>query len=62
MPNGKLPNVGEIIKQPELAKTLEIIASSGQEGFYSSFFTETMVQEARQDGSIWLEEDFENYS
>ena len=62
MPNGKLPNVGEIIKQPELGKTLEIIASSGQEGFYNSFFTETMVQEARQDGSIWLEEDFENYS
>ena len=62
MPNGKLPDVGKIIKQPELANTLEIIASKGKEGFYSSFFTETMVEEARQDGSIWLANDFKNYS
>ena len=62
MPNGKLPDVGKIIKQPELANTLEIIASKGKEGFYSSFFTETMVEEARQDGSIWLADDFKNYS
>ena len=62
MPNDQLPEVGQLIKQPELAKTLEIIASTGHDGFYSSFFTQKMINEARQDGSIWLADDFKNYS
>jgi len=62
MPNDQLPEVGQLITQPELAKTLEIIASNGHDGFYSSFFTQKMVDEARQDGSIWLADDFKNYS
>ena len=62
MPNGQPPEVGQLIKQPELAKTLEILASNGHDGFYSSFFTQTMIDEARQDGSIWRTDDFKNYS
>ena len=62
MPNGQPPEVGQLIKQPELAKTLEILASNGHDGFYSSFFTQTMIDEAREDGSIWLTDDFKNYS
>ena len=62
MPNDQLPEVGQLIKQPELAKTLEIIASNGHDGFYSSSFTQKMIDEARQDGSIWLADDFKNYS
>ena len=62
MPNDQLPEVGQLIKQPELAKTLEIIASNGHDSFYSSFFTQKMIDEARQDGSIWLADDFKNYS
>ena len=62
MPNDQLPEVGQLIKQPELAKTLEIIASNGHDGFYRSFFTQKMIDEARQDGSIWLADDFKNYS
>ena len=62
MPNDQLPEVGQLIKQPELAKTLEIIASNGHDGFYSSFFTQKMIDEAKQDGSIWLADDFKNYS
>ena len=62
MPNDQLPEVGQLIKQPELAKTLEIIASNGHDGFYKSFFTQKMIDEARQDGSIWLADDFKNYS
>ncbi|MED6343628.1 MAG: gamma-glutamyltransferase [Pseudomonadota bacterium] len=62
MPNDQLPEVGQILKQPELAKTLEIIASNGHDGFYKSFFTQKMIDEARKDGSIWLADDFKNYS
>ena len=38
MPNDQLPEVGQLIKQPELAKTLEIIASNGHDGFYKLLY------------------------
>ena len=62
MPNDKAPIIGQIIRQPELAKTLEILASSGHAGFYDSFFTKAMVEESQRDGSIWEIEDFKSYS
>lgn len=62
MPNGKLPIVGQTIKQPELSKTLETLATLGHEGFYNSALTKTMVEEAKKDGSIWNMEDFKSYS
>ena len=60
--NNKLPEVGQLIKQPELANTLRLIASKGHKGFYDSEFTKTMVEEANRDGSIWHINDFKNYS
>ena len=62
LPNDKAPIIGQIIRQPELAKTLEILASSGHAGFYDSFFTKAMVEESQRDGSIWEIEDFKSYS
>ncbi|SVA88474.1 uncharacterized protein METZ01_LOCUS141328 [marine metagenome] len=60
--NNELPEVGQLIKQPELANTLRLIASQGHKGFYDSEFTKIMVKEARKDGSIWHVDDFKNYS
>ena len=60
--NNNLLEVGQLIKQPELANTLRLIASQGHKGFYDSEFTKTMVQEAKKDGSIWHINDFKNYS
>jgi|TARA_B100000959_G_C14988765_1_gene626777 gamma-glutamyltranspeptidase/glutathione hydrolase len=62
MPNGKPLVVGQIIRQPELAKTLGVLASSGHMGFYDSFFTQNMVEESKRDGSIWQLDDFKSYS
>ncbi len=61
-PNNDLPEVGQLIKQPELASTLRLIASQGHEGFYNSDFTKTMVEEANRDGSIWHVDDFKSYA
>jgi len=58
----ELPEVGQLIKQPELANTLRLIASQGHNGFYGSEFTKIMVEEANRDGSIWHINDFKNYS
>lgn len=60
--NNNLLEIGQLIKQPELANTLRLIASQGHKGFYDSEFTKTMVQEAKKDGSIWHIDDFKNYS
>ena len=61
LPNSGLPEIGELIKQPELANTLKIIANKGHDGFYKSDFTETIVKETNTDGSIWSVEDFSEY-
>ena len=61
LPNSGLPEIGELIKQPELANTLKIIANKGHDGFYKSDFTEKIVKETNTDGSIWSVEDFSEY-
>ena len=61
LPNNGLLEIGELIKQPELANTLKIIANKGHDGFYKSDFTEKIVKETNTDGSIWSVEDFSEY-
>ena len=61
LPNNGLLEIGELIKQPELANTLKIIANQGHDGFYKSDFTEKIVKETNTDGSIWSVEDFSEY-
>ena len=61
LPNSGLPQIGELIKQPELANTLKIIANKGHDGFYKSDFTEKIVKETNADGSIWSVKDFSEY-
>ena len=61
LPNSGLPEIGELIKQPELANTLKIIANKGHDGFYNSDFTEKIVKETNTDGSIWSVKDFSEY-
>lgn len=59
---GQLYKEGEILRQPQLANTLESIARSGSMFFYNSSFTEEMVAElASEYGSILRVEDFLNY-
>ena len=61
LPNSGLPEIGELIKQPELANTLKIIANKGHDGFYNSDITEKIVKETNTDGSIWSVKDFSEY-
>ncbi|MEM8698355.1 MAG: gamma-glutamyltransferase, partial [Pseudomonadota bacterium] len=43
LPEGRAPKVGEIHRQPELARTMEAVASGGREAFYSGEIAEDMV-------------------
>jgi gamma-glutamyltranspeptidase/glutathione hydrolase len=59
--NNEVPDIGEIIKQPELAQTLDRLADKGRAGFYSGLTAQAMVSGVRAAGGIWNYHDFEEY-
>jgi gamma-glutamyltranspeptidase/glutathione hydrolase len=59
--DGNVPEVGAIIKQPELARTLEAIANQGAKGFYEGRVAQNLVAGVRAGGGIWTLEDLKNY-
>ncbi|MGH8671762.1 MAG: gamma-glutamyltransferase family protein, partial [Burkholderiales bacterium] len=58
---GKAPGPGFILKQPELARTLEAIARLGHAGFYSGPTARTLVEAVNAAGGLWSLADLENY-
>lgn len=59
--NDAVPKLGYLIKQPDLAKTLEQIAREGHQGFYAGEVAEKLVSGSRQNGGIWTREDLSRY-
>ncbi|WP_456404756.1 gamma-glutamyltransferase [Thiolapillus sp.] len=59
--DGAVPPVGYVIRQPELAKTLQVIAAQGGKGFYSGDLASRMVSSVKKNGGIWTEEDLSSY-
>jgi gamma-glutamyltranspeptidase/glutathione hydrolase len=57
----EIPQPGYLIRQPELAATLEAIALHGRSGFYHGEVAEKLVEGVRRAGGIWSLEDLENY-
>jgi gamma-glutamyltranspeptidase / glutathione hydrolase len=60
-PDGGVPEVGFIIKQPELANTLEAIAAQGAKGFYEGRVAADLVAGVRAGGGIWTLDDLKSY-
>jgi gamma-glutamyltranspeptidase/glutathione hydrolase len=58
---GEPPAVGTLIRQPDLARTIELIASGGPDAFYRDRFAERMVAAVRRDGGIWAAPDLAGY-
>lgn len=56
--DGKPLSVGQTLKQPTLAQTLERIAEEGRNAFYSSDLTKSMVNCLRRKGNPVTVEDF----
>lgn len=61
MPGGEIPEIGAIIRQPELAASLHILAREGFDGFYRGPVAEKLVAGARAEGGIWTLEDLAAY-
>lgn len=60
-PDGRVPPIGFVLKQPDLANTLELIAKEGAAGFYTGKFAKQMVDAVRANGGIWSLQDLRNY-
>lgn len=59
--NNKVPPLGYVIKQPELAITLKIIASHGHKGFYAGEIAKKLVTSNNRAGGIWSLKDLKKY-
>jgi len=62
MPNGSVPEVGDLIVQTDLANTLRAIAEQGRDGFYQGEVARLLVEGTRAAGGIWTMEDLANYT
>ncbi len=58
----RLPEVGDILRQPDLAATLQRIAQEGPDGFYRGKTAELLVAEMERGGGIITLEDLERYT
>ncbi len=62
LPGGEVPKQGWVLKNPDLARTLELIAEKGHAGFYSGEFAATLVDGVKKMGGNWSREDLAAYA
>jgi len=59
--HGAVPELGYIIKQPDLANTLKHLADKGREGFYAGPIAQKLVQGVKAAKGIWSLKDLAEY-
>ena len=58
---GEIPDEFGLLRQPELARTLEQLGSQGRPGFYAGTVAEQLVKAVHDAGGIWTLKDLANY-
>jgi gamma-glutamyltranspeptidase/glutathione hydrolase len=58
---GEVPPVGWLLRQPDLARTLQLLADNGSAGFYRGRVAQQLVAGVRSAGGIWTLEDLQQY-
>ncbi|MGH8460487.1 MAG: gamma-glutamyltransferase [Stenotrophobium sp.] len=58
---GEIPVAGDVLRQPELADTLQRFADQGRAGFYDGETAQRLVAGVRAAGGIWTAEDLRRY-
>ncbi|MEH6446796.1 MAG: gamma-glutamyltransferase, partial [Oceanospirillaceae bacterium] len=59
--DGSFYEAGDVFKQPDLAKTLQLIADQGQKGFYEGDTAKLIIDDMQKNGGIMTLEDLKNY-
>ncbi len=55
------PPLGSVLRQPDLAETLEHLAEAGFDGFYRGPVAEALVAGVRASGGLWTPDDLAGY-
>jgi len=59
--DGTPPMVGETLRQPELARTLELLAEKGFDGFYRGDVARKLLAAVKQEGGKWRADELSGY-
>ncbi|GAA5077128.1 gamma-glutamyltransferase [Lysobacter panacisoli] len=59
--DGTPPKAGEILKQPDLARTLELLADKGFDGFYKGEIARKLLDAVKEEGGQWRAEELSGY-
>ena len=59
--HGEMPKSGFVLRQRDLARTLEAIARHGNEGFYRGPVARELVRATRKSGGLWQSRDLRAY-
>ena len=62
LPEGRMPELGEVIKLPDLAVVLEKVAAEGRDGFYKGEIARRLVDGVQAGGGIWSMADLAGYT
>jgi len=60
--DGKAPRAGDVHRQPNLARTLRILASDGRDAFYRGEIARAIVQFSEEQGGFFELDDFANHT
>jgi gamma-glutamyltranspeptidase/glutathione hydrolase len=58
---GEIPEEFGLLRQPELARTLELLGTKGLQGFYAGAVAKQLVKAVRDAGGIWTLNDLADY-
>ena len=58
---GQVPALGAVMRNQDYARTLELLAAKGADGFYRGDFARRLVAGVREAGGIWSEKDLAEY-
>ena len=61
LPGGKLPAADARLRNPDYARTLELLGREGARGFYEGPFARRLVEGVRAKGGIWTLADLASY-
>ncbi|MGI8960752.1 MAG: gamma-glutamyltransferase [Bryobacteraceae bacterium] len=61
LPEGHAPKTGEVFRDPDLAASLELIASRGRDGFYTGALAQKLVQFSKEQGGTMSEKDLAEF-
>jgi gamma-glutamyltranspeptidase/glutathione hydrolase len=61
LPGGQLPVAGSLLPNPDLARTMQLLAQHGRDGFYRGPVAEAIVSASKKGGGVLTLEDLSNY-